>query len=61
MVNSEIVKWFRNCEFNKQYKAIWHRSAKVQEFVESIEEKNKIVGVIFSDNNIGFILDSKEK
>ena len=32
---------------------------KVEEFVKKVEEKNKIAGIIFSRNNIGFILDDK--
>jgi hypothetical protein len=53
------VYWLVDSEENKAYDTTtWLRCMKIQEFVEKVEEKNKIVGVVFSDNNIGFVLDN---
>ena len=55
------VMWLVGSEENKPYQmTTWLRCMKCQEFVEKVEEKHKIVGVVFSDNNLGFILEEKE-
>lgn len=56
----EIVIFTENSEIGKEYKTTtWYRCVKIQEFVEKVQEKHKIVGVIFDGNNIGFIIDEK--
>lgn len=55
------VMWLVGSEENKPYQTTtWLRCTRVQDFVERVEKENKIVGVVFSDNNLGFILDEKE-
>lgn len=58
--HSDKVYWLQDSEQDKPYTVTtWYRSVGIQEFVERVEaqkENNKIVGVIFSGNNIGFIL-----
>jgi hypothetical protein len=57
-MEKEKVYWLVDSDENKPYKiTTWYRCVKGQEFVEKVEKENKIVGIIFSDNNIGFILD----
>lgn len=49
-------------EENKPYNmTTWYRSFGIQDFVEKVEKEHVIVGVVFSDNNIGFILDNKKQ
>lgn len=56
----DIVKFFESAEIGKEYRATtWYRSVKIQDFVERVEEENEIVGVIFSGNNIGFIIEKR--
>lgn len=58
----EKVFYFENAEIGKEYKTTtWYRCVGGQNFVELVEKENEIVGVIFSDNNIGFILEPKQK
>lgn len=58
----DIVKFLENAEIGKEYKTTtWFRCMHIQEFVEQVEKSHEIVGVIFSDNNLGFIIDEKEK
>lgn len=57
--SSDKVYWLADSEENKPYPtATWYRSVGVQEFVEKVEKEHRIVGVIFSGNNIGFVLDN---
>lgn len=61
MEKPEIVKFLEDAEIGKEYKTTtWYRSVGIQDFVEKVEKDNKIVGVIFSDNNIGFIIDEQK-
>lgn len=54
------VYWLTNSKSDFLYKTTtWYRCMKGQDFVELVEKENTIVGIIFSDNNIGFILDDK--
>ena len=58
--SEEKIFWLSSSVENKPYaKTTWYRCMKGEEFVKRVEEKNKIVGVIFSHNDIGFILDEK--
>jgi len=58
--SEEKIFWFAGSVEDKPYaKITWYRCMKGEEFVKRVEEKNKIVGVIFSHNDIGFILDEK--
>jgi hypothetical protein len=57
----EIVKWLADSKEDKPYPiTTWYRCVKIQEFVEKVEKEHKIVGVVFSGNNLGFILDKNE-
>ena len=58
MEKPEIVKFLEDAEIGKEYKTTtWFRCMNIQDFVEKVEKDNKIVGVIFSGNNLGFIID----
>ena len=57
-IMKEKVHWLIASESNKPYGiTTWYRAVGIEKFIDLIEEKNKIVGIIFKDNNIGFILD----
>jgi len=57
---SDIILYTIDSEENKPYTTTtWYRCVHVQEFVEKVQKENKIVGVVFSGNNLGFILDEK--
>ena len=59
MKKEEKVYWLTNSEENTTYKATtWYRSVGIEDFIKKVEKDNEIVGIIFSDNNIGFILNS---
>ena len=54
------VFWLVDSEENKQYKTTtWFRCVGGEKFVKLVQEKHKIVGISFEDNNVGFILDDK--
>lgn len=56
----EKVYWLIGSEEDKPYSiTTWYRCFGVQDFVEKVEEKNRIVGIILSDNNLGFILEER--
>lgn len=53
-----IVIWSTESKEDQPYsKTTWFRCMKVEEFVRKISETDKIMGVVFEGNNIGFILD----
>ena len=55
--SSDKVYWLVGSEQDKPYdQSTWYRSAGIQDFVEKVEKEHQIVGVIFSGNNIGFVL-----
>ena len=54
------VYWLVGSKEAKPYDTTtWYRCHKLQEFLELVEKKDKIVAIIASGNNIGFILDKK--
>ncbi len=54
------VHWMIDSEEEKKYQiTTYFRCMKIEEFINTIEKENKIVGLIFEGNNIGFILDPK--
>ena len=54
------VYWLVDSEENKPYGiTTWYRCMKIEEFVKKVEEENKIIAVMFSGNNLGFIIDKK--
>jgi hypothetical protein len=56
----EKVYFLADSEEEKKYEiTTWFRCVGIEKFLEKVEEENKIVGIIVSDNNIGFILDTK--
>lgn len=58
----ERVYWFTDSEENKRYsQTTWYRCPKIEEFINLVEKKNKIVAFVVHGNNIGFILDEKEE
>lgn len=65
MTNQEIY-WFINSGKEKKYHiTTWYRCMGITQFIKDIEKKNKIVGLIISNNdddrnNIGFILERKK-
>lgn len=63
MENSDRVHWLANSEENIPYKSTtWYRCVGIEKFVNLVEEQgDKIVGIIFSENNLGFVLDNKGK
>jgi len=58
---SEKICWFINSLESKKYESTtWYRCPGVENFLNKVEAHgNEIVGLIISDNNIGFILDKK--
>lgn len=60
-MNEEKVYWLLDSQPDVPYNdTTWYRSMKIEEFVKIVEEKHKIVGITFSGNNIGFILDKRD-
>ena len=52
------VYWLFDSEEDKPYTiTTWYRCLRIEEFVKKVERKNKIVGIIFEDNGLGFVLD----
>ena len=61
MSEEDKVYWLVDSEPDKPYgQSTWFRSMGIEDFVKKVEEKHKIVGVTFSGNNIGFILDNED-
>ena len=59
-MNEKITIWSTESEENKKYeKSTYLRVMKVQSFVEKVQEDNKIIGITFEDNLLGFILEEK--
>ena len=57
---NDTVLWLAEAIQNKPYSgSTWYRCPGIQDFVEKVQEKFVIVGVTFSGNNLGFILDKK--
>ena len=60
-MSEKKVHWTIKSVSKKAYSiTTWYRAVGVENFVNLVEKKNKIVGIIFDDNNIGFLLDEKE-
>jgi len=58
--SKDKVYWLVGSEEMKPYDtSTWYRCMKIEEFVKKVEENNTIVGIIFSDNNLGFVLEPK--
>lgn len=54
------VFWLASAVENKPYdKSTWYRCPGIQEFVKKVEETKSIVAVVFSGNNVGFIIEEK--
>ncbi len=53
------VFWLADSEEGMQYnKSTYYRCVGIEDFVKKVEDGgNKIVGITFSDNNLGFILE----
>lgn len=59
-ISKDKVYWLVDSKEDFPYEtSTWYRSVGIEKFVKKVEENRKIVGVIFSDNNIGFVLDEK--
>jgi len=59
---SENVKWLVGSKKNKKYETTtWIRCVEIEDFVNKVEKKYKIVGVAFEGNNLGFIVDLETK
>lgn len=53
---------FEGVDKTKAYDTVaYYRCIKIEDFVNKVEKDNKIVGITFSDNNLGFIIDKKEE
>jgi len=60
MSNEEKVYWFTNSDENKPYAIqTWYRCMGIENFLNKVKEKNEIVGMIASGNNIGFVLEKE--
>ena len=59
MSEKEKVYWLIGSEENKSYgTTTWYRCMGIENFIKKVEADNKkIVGVLFSENNLGFILE----
>ena len=54
------VMWLVGSEEGRPYQTTtWYRCAGIQDFVDKVEKKFKIIGVIASENNLGFIIEEK--
>lgn len=54
------VFWLESSIRGKPYgQSTWYRCSGIQEFVKRVEESKVIVGVVFSGNNLGFIIEEK--
>ena len=52
------VYWLIDSEEAKPYETqTFYRCVGIEEFVKKVEKENKIVGIIFEGNNLGFVLD----
>ncbi len=61
MKNSEKVYWLADSDIGKAYKTTtWYRCVGGEDFLKKVEEKYKIVAIIFEGNNVGFVLDDKD-
>lgn len=51
--------WLADSEEGMQYnKSTYYRCVGIEDFVKKVEDGgSKIVGITFSDNNLGFILE----
>ena len=59
-MKEDKVYWLESSSEDKVYDTTtWYRCVGIEEFVERVEEKKRIVAIIVSDNNVGFILDHK--
>jgi hypothetical protein len=57
-----MIFWFNNAEVGKGYEeSTYYRCPGIEEFIEKVQEKKKIVGLEIEGNNIGFILDNKKQ
>lgn len=62
IMEKERVFWLVGSKKNKPYtETTWLRLLRGEDFVRTVEERHKIVGIVFSENNIGFILDEKNE
>jgi hypothetical protein len=54
------VFWLDNAEMGKEYtNVVWYRCVGGENFIKEIEESGeRIVGIDFHDNNVGFIIDN---
>lgn len=60
MNTEKKVLWVVGSKEDKPYDiTTWFRSVGIEEFVEKVEKEHNIVGVTFSGNNIGFVLDDR--
>ena len=60
MSEQDKVYWLADSEEDKKYETTtWYRNVGIENFVNKVEKENKIVGIVFNDNLIGFILDKK--
>lgn len=58
----EKVYWLADSQEDKPYEeSTWYRCVGIQDFLEKVEKEHKIVAVVASGNNIGFILDKNDK
>ena len=54
------VYWLINSEEDKPYnESTFYRCVGIEKFIKLVEKKDKIVGLTFEDNIIGFVLDKK--
>ena len=60
MAEDDRVLWLESDVENKHYdRTTWYRCVGVQKFVKKVEETKTIVAVVFSGNNLGFIIEEK--
>ena len=60
MPPQDKVHWLVGSEEDAPYKTTtWYRCMGVEDFAKRVEEEEQIVGIVFSGNNIGFILKDK--
>lgn len=58
--STEKVYWLPGSIKGKAYeKSTWYRCSGIEDFVKRVEQEKVIVGIVFSGNNLGFIVDEK--
>lgn len=60
--NKDLVIWTTSSKKNVEYHlTTWFRCAGIEEFIKKVNKTHIIMGITFSGNNLGFIVEEKTK